>query len=82
MKSLLNFSAIAALRGEGLHPKLRDLFERAATFPNSEVMHHDGMLQAGSPPASRSSEPLGDVVAMSLSTGQAGPEQNLAGLEH
>ena len=38
MTSLLKFSAIAAPRGEGLHPKLRDLFERVATFPNSEVV--------------------------------------------
>src|ERR1700730_17732800 len=64
MTSLLKFSAIAASRGEGLHPKLRDLFERVAAFPNSEVMHHDGMLQAGSPPASKNSEPLGDVISL------------------
>jgi hypothetical protein len=64
MTSLLRFSAIAASRGEGLHPELRDLLERAATFPNSEVIHHDGMLQAGSPPASRNSEPLSDVISL------------------
>ena len=64
MTSSLKFSAIAASRGEGLHPKLRDLFERVAAFPNSEVMHHDGMLQAGSPPASKNSEPLGDVISL------------------
>ncbi len=63
MTSLLKFSAIAASRGEGLHPKLRDLFERVAMFPNSEVLHHDGMLQAGPPPASRNSESLGDVLS-------------------
>jgi hypothetical protein len=64
MTSLLKFSAIAALRGEGLHPKLRELFERVAAFPNSEVIHHDGVLQAGSPLASRNSEPLGDVISL------------------
>jgi hypothetical protein len=64
MTSLLKFSAIAASRREGLHPKLRDLFERAGAFPNSEVMHRDGMLQAGSPPASKSSEPLPDVMSL------------------
>jgi hypothetical protein len=63
MTSLLKFSAIAASRGEGLHPKLCDLFERVAMFPNSEVIHHDGMLQAGSPPASGNSEPLGDIIS-------------------
>ena len=64
MTSLLRFSVIAASRGEGLHPELRDLLERAATFPNTEVMHRDGMLQAGSPPASRDSEPLSDVISL------------------
>jgi hypothetical protein len=63
MTSLLKFSAIAAPRGEGLHPKLRDLFERVATFPNSEVVRHDGMLQAGTLTGSRTSEPLGDVIS-------------------
>lgn len=64
MTSLLKFSALAASRGEGLHPKLRDLFERVATFPNSEILHHDGMLQAGPPPASGNSEPPGDVISL------------------
>jgi hypothetical protein len=64
MTSLLKFSAIAASRGEGLHPKLRDLLERVATSPNSEVLHNDGMLQAGSLPGPRNSEPLGDVISL------------------
>jgi hypothetical protein len=80
MTSLLKFSAIAASRGEGLHPKLRDLFERAATFPNSELMHHDGMLQAGSPPASKSSGSAGGAFSLlrRLQRVQQGREQNLA----
>jgi hypothetical protein len=64
MTSLLKLGAIAASRGEGLHTKLRDFFERVAMFPNSEVIHHDGMPQAGSPPASRNSEPLSDVISL------------------
>jgi hypothetical protein len=64
MTSFLKFSAIAASRGEGLHPKLRDLFERAAAFPNSEVVQHDGMLQAGPPPPSKNPESLGDVILL------------------
>ena len=53
MASLTEFSAFAASRGEGLHPKLRDLLERAAAFPFSEVgVRHDGMLQAGPTPKS------------------------------
>jgi hypothetical protein len=47
------FNAFAASRGEGLHPKLRDLLERAAASPFSEVsIGHNGMLQAGPNPAS------------------------------
>ena len=47
------FNAFAASRGEGLHPKLRDLLERVAASPFSEVsIGHNGMLQAGPNPAS------------------------------
>jgi hypothetical protein len=46
-------NAFAASCGEGLHPKLRDLLERAAASPFSEIsIRHDGMLQAGPNPAS------------------------------
>ena len=37
MTSLLKLGAVAASRGEGLHTKLRELFERVAMFPNSEI---------------------------------------------
>jgi hypothetical protein len=37
MTAFLNFHAFAAARGEGLHPKLRLLFERAAASPASDV---------------------------------------------
>jgi hypothetical protein len=68
------FSAFAASRGEGLDPKLRALFERAAASPFSEVsMRHDGLIQAGPSPDSEvvpsqvnvtlfSREPAGAVV--------------------
>jgi hypothetical protein len=47
------FSAFAASRGEGLHPKLRTLFERAADSRFSEVsMRHDCLIQAGPSPDS------------------------------
>ena len=36
MTAFLNFHAFAAARGDGLHPKLRLLFERAATSPGFE----------------------------------------------
>jgi hypothetical protein len=54
MTTLDDFSAFAASRGEGLHPKLRELFERTMTVPFSEVtVRTDGMLQAGPDPRSR-----------------------------
>ena len=53
MTTFLNFHAFAAARGEGLHPELRLLFERAATSPVSDVaIRHDGLLQSGPNPAS------------------------------
>ena len=53
MTSFRQFSALAASRNEGLHPKLRALLERAAASPFSEVsMRSDGMIQAGPSPDS------------------------------
>jgi hypothetical protein len=53
MTTFLNFHVFAAARGEGLHPELRLLFERAAKSPVSEVaVRHDGLLQSGPDPAS------------------------------
>jgi len=47
------FSVCAASLGEGLHPKLRALLERAAVSPFSEVsMRPDGLIQAGPSPDS------------------------------
>jgi len=44
-----DFFELSRLRGgEGLHPELRLLFERAATSPVSDVViRHDGLLQSG-----------------------------------
>ena len=53
MTSFHQFSVFAASRGEGLHPKLRALLERAAASPFSEVSRrHDGLIQAGPNPDS------------------------------
>jgi hypothetical protein len=52
MTAFLSFHAFAAARGEGLHPELRLLFERAAMSPVSDVpIRHDGLLQSGPDPA-------------------------------
>ena len=53
MTFLHQFSALAASRNEGLHPKLQTLLERAAAAPTSELsMRHDGLIQAGPSPDS------------------------------
>jgi hypothetical protein len=53
MTAFLNFHDFAAARGEGLHPKLRLLFERAAASPGADVaVRTDGLLQSGPDPAS------------------------------
>jgi hypothetical protein len=63
MMSLSSFNAIAAARGDGLDPKLRELLERAAVSPHSEVVvRSDGMLQAGPSPRSGEVEIVSAVV--------------------
>jgi hypothetical protein len=53
MTAFHQFSVFAASRGEGLHPKLQALLERAAASPFSEIsMRHDGLIQAGPSPDS------------------------------
>jgi len=43
MTSFHQFNILAASRNEGLHPKLRDLLERAVAAPFSEIsMRPDG----------------------------------------
>ena len=64
MTSSNQLNAFAHSRGEGLHPKLRDLLERAAASPSSEVsIRHDGMLQAGPNPASEMMTSRGTVTS-------------------
>jgi hypothetical protein len=64
MTAFLNFHLFAAARGEGLHPELRLLFERAATSTGSDVViRHDGLLQSGPDPAS---ETVQERVKVSL----------------
>jgi hypothetical protein len=53
MTSFHQFNILAATRNEGLHPKFRDLLERAAAAPFSEIsMRPDGLIQAGPSPDS------------------------------
>jgi hypothetical protein len=64
--SFHQFSAFAASRGEGLHPKLHALLERAATSPVSELsMRHDGLVQAGPDPRSEIASSRTNVVLLS-----------------
>ena len=53
MTLLTDLSAFAALRGDGLHSKLRELLERSAACPFSSVcVRPDGMLPADPNPGS------------------------------
>jgi hypothetical protein len=73
--SLSHFNAIAAARGDGLDPRLRELLERASVSPHSEmVVRSDGMLQAGPSPRSGEVERVSAVVVelQSVDNDQAG----------
>jgi hypothetical protein len=65
MSSYLKFHSIAALRGDGLRPELRALFERLAVDPHSQLfVRAEGMLQSGPDPVSvqtRSIQKPGEV---------------------
>lgn len=64
MCSFQQFGVFAASRGEGLHPKLHALLERAANAPHSELsQRHDGMVQAGPDLGSKSVSSCANVVA-------------------
>jgi len=67
MCSFHQFNDFAASRGEGLHPKLYVLLERAAASPVSELsMRHDGLVQAGPDPDSEIVSPRTNVVLLSI----------------
>lgn len=66
MTSFHQFSAFAASRGEGLHPKLHALLERAVSSPFSEVsLRRDGLVQAGPDPGSEVESSRVNVVLLS-----------------
>jgi hypothetical protein len=72
MTSFHQFSALAASRNEGLHPKLRDLLERAAATPFSQVsMRPDGLIQAGPSPDSEVVSSPGNVTPFSREPARA-----------
>jgi hypothetical protein len=66
MNLLNQFSIFAESRGEGLHPKLRALLERAAASPFSELsVRRDGLIQAGPSPESETASSRGNVMLFS-----------------
>ncbi|WP_426438631.1 hypothetical protein [Bradyrhizobium genosp. P] len=71
MTSRNAFDAFAVARGEGLHPELRELLDRAAARPFSELtVRGDGMLQAGPSPASEAlGAPSNATKCVALETG-------------
>ena len=71
MTSFHQFSALAASRNEGLHPKLRTLLERAAASPFSVVsMRGDGLIQAGPSPDSEVIASWDNVILFSRQPGR------------
>jgi hypothetical protein len=85
MTSFDRFSEFAAARGDGLHPRLRDLFVRSAASPSSEVLvRNDGMLQAGPSPASEIAASRSNVTLLTCvpkNPAAAAPELNRRSLE-
>ena len=72
MTSFHQLNALAASRNEGLHPKLRALFERAAASPFSKVtMRPDGLIQAGPSPDSEIVSSRGNVTPLSREPARA-----------
>jgi hypothetical protein len=66
MTSLHQFNVFAASRGEGLHLKLRALFERTAAAPFSDVLiRHDGLIQSGPNPVAEIVRSRAKVTAFS-----------------
>ena len=66
-------NVFAASRNEGLHPKLRDLLERASASPFSVVsLCHDGMSQAGPSPDSEVGSSRVNVTLFSRERARAG----------
>jgi hypothetical protein len=60
------FHSIAALCGDGLRPELRELFDRLAIDPHSELfVRRDGMVQSGPNPKSENA-PVETVLSKSV----------------
>jgi hypothetical protein len=63
------FHSIAALCGDGLRPELKELFDRLAVDPHSELfVRADSMTQAGPDPASETAMPIAMKVTRSAGT--------------
>jgi hypothetical protein len=82
MSSSNLFNAFATARGEGLHPKLRELFDRAAARPFSEMaVRRDGMLQAGPNPASEALGSRGSVTTLASREQVTAPPNSTTSVE-
>jgi hypothetical protein len=68
MNCLDRFDKFAAARGDGLHPKLRDLLARSAAPLSECSVRSDGMLQAGPSPSSEIAASCGNVTASTEQT--------------
>jgi hypothetical protein len=53
----------AALRGDGLRPELKSLFDRMIVDPHTEVfVRADGMVQSGPDPKAKTKPAAGEVA--------------------
>jgi hypothetical protein len=77
MASSDQFNEFMASRGEGLHPRLQELFERTAVSPISEVtIRPDGMLQAGPDPESDAAPSRVNVTLFPTVAARPGPDEH------
>jgi hypothetical protein len=67
------FSAIAEARGDGLHPRLKELLDRER--PNVPQRRADGMLQSGPNPASEVVVRPSARIASMFGQGRARPRE-------
>jgi hypothetical protein len=66
MNASNNLSEYMTARGDGLHPKLRALFDRECAYPFDEVkVRGDGLIQAGPDPRLERSTATTNVLSLS-----------------
>jgi len=73
---LFKFSAMAEARGDGLHPRMKELLHRER--PNASQRRADGMLQSGPNPTSEVLVRLSAKIESISGQGRARPREKSA----